>query len=345
MATQRKDGRWMARAKCQAGKTIYGYGKSPEDAESELAAKLAAMSTPSISPAASLHDVAKLLWFPSIAHLRPLSQKKYTGVYVNHIRDKIGHKRLDELTTGDVQALVSQYKKQPAMAGYIRDLVGQILRCAESEGLLVRNAARFVKVPPKAEKRVRVLTVEQAQKLLGHVAGTDLSAPVFFAAVLGLRRGELAGLHWSDLDRQRGELRVQRQRQALRPNGVQETELKTTQSRRTLQLPKELIDQIDERGNLDHPTHICTYRGEPWVPDTLTELWGGLRSELGLNDWHFHDLRHGSAGLLYAAGNDLIEIAAVLGQVKPDMSLMYTDITRDRQAKAISSLSEMLGFR
>ncbi len=345
MATLRNDGRWMARAKSQAGKTIYGYGKTAQDAESDLAAKLEALSTPSISPAATLHEVAKALWFPSIAHLRPLSQKKYTGVYVNHIRDRIGHRRIDELTTGDVQSLVNRYKAQPAMAAYIRDLVGQILRCAEAEALLLRNPARFVKVPPKVKKRVRVLSVEQAQNLLEYVAGTDLSAPVFFAAILGLRRGELAGLHWGDLDRQRGELNIQRQRQALRPNGVQESELKTSQSRRTLTLPKELISQIDARGNLDHPTHICTFRGEPWVPDTITEAWGAIRSEVGLGDWHFHDLRHGAAGLLYAAGNDIIEIAAVLGHGKPDMSLVYTDATHERQAKAISNLSEMLGFK
>ncbi len=54
---------------------------------------------------------------------------------------------------------------------------------------------------------------------------------------------------------------------------------------------------------------------------------------------------HGAAGLLYAAGNDIIEFAAVLGHAKPDMSLMYTDATSYWQAKAISSLSEMLGFR
>lgn len=68
--------------------------------------------------------------------------------------------------------------------------------------------------------------------------------------------------------------------------------------------------------------YVATLRGEPWVPDTITEYWNKAREDLGLKDWHFHDLRHLAAGLLAVAGCDLMVIAAVLGHAKPDLSLL-----------------------
>ena len=57
----------------------------------------------------------------------------------------------------------------------------------------------------------------------------------------------------------------------------------------------------------------------------------GLKTGFGLADWHFHDLRHQAAGLLAAAGCDLLVIAAVLGHKKPDMSLHYLTVMESRR--------------
>lgn len=133
-----------------------------------------------------------------------------------------------------------------------------------------------------------------------------LSCPVFLAAVLGLRRGEIAGIRWDDLDRQRGELRIRRQRRASKGRGIIEKGLKTASSARTLRLTPALIAEIDGRGDLDHP-YICTKNERPWRPDELTREWTQARESFGLPTWTFHDLRHGAAGLLYAAGADLLE--------------------------------------
>jgi integrase len=346
MATLRKDGRWMSRAKHPAtGKPIFGYGRTPEDADADLAAKLQALM-PLTEPLLSLHDVAKALWWPTLDHVRPLTRKKYEGIYVNHIRPNLGAIAVKELTVQRVQAWINKLNTTGMGArtvAFCRDTLSRILNTAVAEGLLTHNVASHVRVPSPPRKRERVLTVADAGALFAATVGTELSAPVFLAAVLGLRRGEIAALRWSDLDRQRGELRILRQRQAIRPHGVIETELKTTESRRTLRLTPGIIEEIDRRGNLDHE-YICTRAGAPWVPDTITEHWARVRDELKLSDWHFHDLRHGAAGLLYAAGCDMLQIAAVLGHSKPDMSLLYTDATKERRQQAVETLSESLGF-
>jgi integrase len=336
MATLRKDGRWMARSRGMSG-----YGRTPEEADADLQRKL--NPTHSIGERPTLHDVAKALWYPQIGRLKPLTQKKYEGVYVTHIRPVLGARPIDEITAGDVQRVLNAMTAGARTVGFARHILGQILKTAEAERLLNYNAARFAKVPPPPRKRERVLTVDEAGRLLEGVAGTEISAPVFLAAVLGLRRGEIAGLRWDDLDRQRGELRIVRQRQAVRPSGVIEADLKSGSSRRTLRLTKGLIAELDARGDLDSP-HVCTRASLPWVPDTITERWVEARAKLGLPDWTFHDLRHGSGGLLYAAGCDLLQIAAVLGHSKPDMSWLYASASQERREKAVEELSSALGF-
>jgi len=341
MATLRKDGRWMARKRLQDGTRIAVYGATEEEANRALAQAIEELATLSNARLTSLHDVALNVWYPRIEHLKPLSKKKYEGVYVNWIRPAIGHIEPNSITVANIQALVNKAagKRSPRTAAYIRDIVSQILNCAEEVGLVPRNVAKFVKTPKAASKRVRVLTVDQASRLLAHVEDTPMAAPVFLAVVLGLRRGEIAGLQWSDLDRQTGMLTIQRQRQAVRPHGVIETELKTTGSRRALMLTSALIEQLDARGDLDSP-YICTYRMEPWVPDTIGEKWNESKPK-DLADWTFHDLRHGAAGLLYAMGHDILEIAAVLGHKKPDMSLLYTSELEDRRKTAIASMDAL----
>lgn len=328
------------------GTRLAGYGSTAQEADEDLAQKVKEWdSIPSIGRNATLHEIAKAVWYPRLDSLKPLSRKKYEGVYIKHIRPALGHMSPQDIKPVHVQALVNKVAKGektgPTTAGYVRAIAAQILKCAMEYGLILQNPASFVRSPKKPEKRERVVTVAQAMDLLDVVDGTDLAAPVFLALFFGLRRGEIAGLKWEDLDRQTRGLRIVRQRQAIRPHGVVETPLKTTGSRRTLRLTPALIDELDRRGNLDS-VYICTYRGLPWVPDTITEQWNKLRPE-ELSEWTFHDLRHGAAGLLASLGNDLMVVASILGHKHPTMSVLYTSVSEERRDKGMQAMGSLFG--
>ena len=352
MATQRTDGRWMARKQIEKQK-LTAYGSTNEEAEAALQEKILDLQAMSSTPKRQrLHDIAIRLWFPQLDYVAHTSKVRYIGTYRKWLADQIGQLEIAEITMSDCQGVISAAQKvlAPNSVMTVRSVMHQIFRAAQIEGLITINPSEFVKVPKRPEKRVRVLTVEEAGKFLEAIEGTEFSAPCFLACVLGLRRGELLGLKWDDLDRQRGELTIQRQRvihhygeAAKRAPEVKEVALKTSSSRRVLHLTKELITEIDRRGNLDS-VWICTRKGKPWTPDTLSEEWLKKRKDFKLPDWRFHDLRHGAAGLLYAAGCDAILIAAVLGHSKPDMSLIYTDATQRHRVEAGQKLSDLLSF-
>jgi len=274
MATLRSDGRYTV-AKRVRGKQIFGYGRTPEEAEDDLAAKVEGYIRSIPDVAEILHDFAKRVWYPVIENVAELSRKKYVGVYKNHIKERLGPIPMNELEFAVIQVWGNDMNKRgvgSTTVRYAKELLGAILKLAVFQGIIPRSPTVMVKVPKKQRKRERVLSPEKAQELLEAVDGTDLSAPVFLAAVLGLRTGEIAGRKWIDLDRQRGELRIQRQRQAIRPKGVIERDLETDGSHRVLRLPRRFIDEVDRRGNLNS-AYVCAKDGKAWVPDTLTEYW------------------------------------------------------------------------
>ncbi len=80
------------------------------------------------------------------------------------------------------------------------------------------------------------------------------------------------------------------------------------------------------------------------MPDTIGEKWAEIRGDLGLGEWRFHDLRHLAAGLVAAAGCDLMVIAAALGHAKPDMSVLYTSISDANRRSSAEKLSSLLGI-
>ena len=327
----RKDGRFQ-KSRWIDGKKMFGYSRiSEEDALTDLEEKIQGYTLSTAKPQnETLHEFAKRVWFPSLEFIAPLSSKRYQSSYRTHVRPRLGAVPILELKKPVVQEFVYQMLRDDVPGPSIRyalERVAGIASLAIDHELIAANPCVKLKgVPKKTPKRERVLSVEKAMELLEGLKGTDLSAPVYLALVLGLRRGEIAALKWDHLDRQRGELKISKQRQAQSGLGVVEKDVKS-ESFRTQRLTREIIAQIDARGNLDSK-YICTRDGEPWVPQTIYDDWLDVRKGFGLESWTVHDLRHGAAGLLFATGADLLEIAEVLGHSKPDMSLLYTSLVK-----------------
>lgn len=343
----------MAR-KMVKGLLTIGYGPTEAEAEADLQRKLrgeqkahsAVLSLNGNPP--TLHEVSDSLWWPRVARLAPTTQRRYADLYAQHIRDYLGHLPVTLIRPLGIQEWLDQLEREKVTANtrfLARSVLRNILDRACAMELVERNAADRVRVEVPREKRHRVLTVEQAQTLLDNVAGTPLSAPVYLAMVLGLRRGEICALKWDHFDRRKKSLYISEQRQIVykvpgkkgQPNDYTR-ELKSTASKRTLNLLEWMVEAIDNRGNLDQP-YIATARsGAQWRPDTLTECWGGAREKLGLPHWRFHDLRHGAAGLLLAAGCDLFEIAAILGHSDIDTSELYAALHESQVKSAMNKM-------
>ena len=175
---------------------------------------------------------------------------------------------------------------------------------AVSDGLLPRNAAD-VKAPRPAPEEMRPLSEEEANRLLEMACGERFEALYVLAIGTGLRRGELLGLRWDDVDLERSTLRVGR---ALVREGGRHTigETKTRRGRRQINLTPRMVNalkthrknQLEEKMKLaglykDHGLIFATGVGTPVNPENLVKRsFKPLLKKSGLPEIRFHDLRH-----------------------------------------------------
>lgn len=190
---------------------------------------------------------------------------------------------------------------------------------------LARNPFDGV-TPPRVERReMRALDPAGVVELLQAAAGTDLRLPILLAVGTGLRRGELLGLRWSDLDLQVGRLTVRRSLEFI-DGSIRTKSTKTVRSSRTIALASLLVDALRkhraeqiapkrarELGEGDDAWLFQTITGGPWNPVAFTKRFGRFVRRSGLQHLRFHDLRHSHATLSLAAGTDLKTISAALG--------------------------------
>ena len=175
-----------------------------------------------------------------------------------HLIPALGARRVRQLSAEDVSLCLQDL----ALAGYararldkIRGVLVQVLRHAERQGLVARNAAAIVPTPAGPRSEGRSLTVEQARALLDAAEGHPLEAAFMVALTCGLRPGELLGSQWRDTDLDEGLLRVSR---AVRRVGgaVPLGPTKTAGSRRQLRLPVSTVGVL--RGTRCDTRHRST---------------------------------------------------------------------------------------
>ena len=198
----------------------------------------------------------------------------------------------------------------PRMVQWVHSTLCAALQHAFAEDLVTRNVARGVRIEtPEKVTVIEPFNVDEAREFLRKVRGHRLYALWVTVLLLGLRRSEACGLHWSDVDLDKGTLRITR---GLQRTGVVLRELptKTRRSRRTVPLPavvmqalREHRDRQDkERASTRHwqdTPYVFTSRiGTPLEPRTLTRTFHALCERHGLRRVRLHDLRHTCVSLL-----------------------------------------------
>ncbi|WP_436888382.1 tyrosine-type recombinase/integrase [Nocardiopsis dassonvillei] len=172
---------------------------------------------------------------------------------------------------------------------------------------------------------VAVWTVEQTRQFLDFVSDHPLYALFHLAVMTGLRRGEVVGLRWEDIDLAHGTVGVVRQLQTHPGQGMVESEPKSAASRRTLMLDHTTLGVLRRHRHRQQTqaTEHCldwargyvftAMRGGPMAPERLSRLFRRLNAASGLPPVRLHDLRHGAATLALAAGVELKVVQAMLG--------------------------------
>ncbi|MCH0570986.1 site-specific integrase [Streptomyces sp. MUM 136J] len=389
---QRKDGRWEAAgyvlAPGNTQKRVRVYGTTRKEALAKLTEKIAASNRGLPVPSAQGSVAAYLTyWLENVAvhHLRENTHTRYTACVRLYLLPGLGRKKLAKLTTKDVRTWLDQLrttcqcctrgldtirdepqccaagkccgkKLSPLTLAYVHSVLKSALEHAVREEEIPRNVARNVRMGTPRPRRFEPLTAEEARAFLAAAHGHRLNALFELALRTGLRKGELLGLRWEDLDLAGGTASIRRTLQRTNTAGLTALPTKTQSSERRIALPTECmrsLEQHRERQAREREAAGTNWKSSGYVftrPDgypiegaTLTRHFNTLLRRATLRRIRFHDLRHSAATLLLEQGVELVVIKELLGHAHIGVTAtVYAHVRLRLQRDAIDLLSNAL---
>ena len=305
----------------------------------------------------------------AIAGRRPTTIAGYRREIRIHIKPALGELELQQITAVDLDRLYAQLASVGSPDGRgalsknsirkVHVLIGTALGNAELKGLVQRNVAR-VASPPSARSakapEMTCWTPEQLRTFLNFVAVDSHHAPMLrLAALTGLRRAELCGLRWLDVDLDNARLVV---RQAITTVDHEPClgDVKTTRSRRVIDLDATTVSvvrsqrshQLEERLRAgpawtDTGLVFTMPDGRGWHPDVITRAFARLVERSGLPRIRLHDLRHTHATHLLAAGTNVRVTSERLGHASVAFTLdVYGHVLPGQQADAAAAVAALV---
>ena len=260
-------------------------------------------------------------WQDRLGHLRESTVLSYRGHVGNYLVPLLGDMPLAEVGAGEVEALHEMLAAagiSTALARRIHATLSTALTDAEHEGLIAQNPCAKVRQPRCQRYEPAVWSAAQASLFLERTSGGELAALWRLALLLGMRRGELLGLRWRDVDAGTVTVRTTR---TLVGDQMVEGPPKSARSRRVLPLDPRTVALLARRGRQHalsgasgREGHVFTDPdGQPLHPAWVSRRFAEIVHRLGLPAIRFHDLRHTSASLGLAAGESLKAVSARLG--------------------------------
>ncbi|MGH8985359.1 MAG: tyrosine-type recombinase/integrase [Acidimicrobiia bacterium] len=266
-------------------------------------------------------------WLPAIqARIRPSTWDSYARNLRLHVVPALGSERLQSITPARLNRFYAELLEEgrkngpgglaPKTVRYVHGILRKALADAVRWNRVQRNAADLAD-PPKvsaAGREMQTWNAEELRTFLEHIAAERLYAAFLLAATAGMRRGELLGLRWRDVDLDAARLSV-RQSIVSVAYDVKLSPPKTPRSRRSIALDQRTVAalrawrkvQLEDRMLLgdDYESSGLVFTREDGRfvhPDRLTQLFDKYVESSGLRRIRLHDLRHTHATLALAAG-------------------------------------------
>lgn len=365
---RKEDGKWVGSMTLDNGKRKVFYGKTRKEVKEKLMKALQEQQQGTLITAGPI-TVEQFLtdWLENThrRQIRPRTYERYREALYLHLIPSLGQHQLQKLTVEHLQAFFTQKEKEglaPATIINHHSVLHNALDTAVKRGLIVRNVCDLATLPRKKHYEIQSLTAEQAQTLLTTLRGHRWEALFTLALATGLRRGEILGLKWQDINMTTGTLHVRRilsrvPTQTPERNHVYvEAEPKTQKSRRSVViapfalevLKQHRIQQLKEKLKAgiawqDHDYVFCTSIGTCLNPNNVVAELKKLLVKAELPNIRFHDLRHSAATLLLTAGVHPKIVQEILGHTQISMTMdIYSHVLPGMQQEAMNKLNDAL---
>ena len=288
----------------------------------------------------------------------PKTYERYQEMIDGHIRPALGSYVLPKLVPLHIQAFYSHalaHGRKDGKGGlsaqsvvHFHRLLNKVFAQALKWQLLARNPLQAVEPPRPQRQEMRALDEEETASLLSLVAESRLYIPVMLAVTTGLRRGEILGLRWRNVDLTSGTITVVQSLEQTK-EGLRFKSPKTHRSRRSIAIPAITVEalrsyrvkQAEERLALgpaydDNDLACPRPGGGPWPPDEFSTSFSAFVRRSGVRRFRFHDLRHSHATHLLRVGVHPKVVSERLGHSTVGITLdTYSHVLPGMQEDAV----------
>jgi len=298
-------------------------------------------------------------WLDTATGRSPKTLERYKEIARGQIVPRLGAIALQTLQPGHIRQWHSDLTAgglSPRTVSHAHKLLKLVLGTAVKDGALPRNVATVHAAPRVKQQEVEIIPADAIATVMAALQGHSLYPIVALAIGTGMRRGELLGLQWGDIELDSGSLQVRRSLEEMSA-GLRLKEPKTDSGRRTLTLHSDTV--VMQRA---HKVETLQYRlaiglgrmtdttpvfgdanGELIKPHTLSRAWRRVVSQLKLPAVSFHALRHTHASILISKGVDILTISRRLGHSKASLTLdVYGHLIGGADAAAAAAMSGLL---
>lgn len=290
-------------------------------------------------------------------HVSPHSRERYSYA-LNHVRQHLGGRPLQKLKPADLAAFYATLAREglaPRTIKLIHATAHRALGQAKAWGVIRDNPAEIAKPPKAPDRETMMLQPAQAAELLERLRGHPLYLIASLALGTGMRRNEMLGLRWRDVELEAGRLTIEQSLEQTATHGIRTKGPKTKHGRRTISLPAHLVtalrahwrEQQEQRlgmglGKAPEAAPVfATVDGRHLSPNAITKAWPVAMAAIGMPAVTLHSLRHTHASMLIASGVDILTISRRLGHSSPTITLgVYGHLihgTDDRAAQVMEA--------
>lgn len=259
-----------------------------------------------------------------------ISPTTYCGYEVNircHINPYIGGIQLQDLKAAHIKDLYKKLKKDrevkvgrgvrkfKGLSGtsiqYVHRVLSKALEDAYREETIAKNPAKLVTPPPKEKFKAEFLPANQIREMLDKFRDDEMFMPVYLSIVLGLRRGEVLGLQWQDIDFDNRIIHIRNNYVMDNGKPTLRGDTKTEMSTRDIVITERIIQVLKEHQHKQRKLRmqlgqayrvsnfVCTWSdGQPFNPSHVSRGFSLRMKKYGLPMVRFHDLRHSNAALM-----------------------------------------------
>ena len=355
---KRADGRWAAAVSLPRRKRRTLYGKTRQEVARKLneALRDREAGLPIIPERQTVEQFLTHWLKTAEPTIRRTTFVRYEEYMRLHTIPVIGHIRLPRLTPQHLQDLYTKKLAEglsPTSVRHLHTVLHRALKQALRWNLIIRNVSEAVDPPRRASTDHQALTPEEVRRFLEAAREDRLEALYVLAVTTGMRRGELLGLHWRDVNLDQGTLQV---RHTLQQGGFL-GEPKTAKARRQIDLAPLAVEALQR-----HRIHQLKdrYEAGPQWPDTdfvftnalgnyvdpdnlRRRSFGPLLRRAGVPSIRFHDLRHTAATLLLGLDTRPKVVQELLGHSQIAVTMdVYSHVLPTMQREAMNGLDKLL---